>query len=311
MDLRDAFFSRMYENLKDNDDFVILTVDVDAFMLSNFRKFFPDRIIDVGVSEQNAINVASGLARCGKRVFVYGLSPFIIMRAYEQIKVNLFDVPRVTIIGLGAGFSFSYDGHTHHSIHDTTIMRTLPNWSIYNISDTKSAYYVADQVTKFDGLSYVRLDKGSFDTVEGDIHWSGYRVVKPVSNDLNIITTGTMIHDVLHVLGDSNYSTVGVVEFLKIHPLDISDVFGCEVSFGTAIAVEESTDFGGIATRMRDQFYDFEHRPDIHNVCVTNSEYTRYGTREYLKTVSGVGKLQIKATIDYVMKKLAVIKRVR
>ncbi|MHA1469766.1 MAG: transketolase family protein, partial [Candidatus Asgardarchaeia archaeon] len=163
MDLRDAFFDRLYDLVKDDDNFYFLTADMWAFSLSKFKEKLGRRFINVGVAEQNMISVAAGLAKAGKKVCVYTITPFVTERCFEQIKIDLccMNLP-VTIIGIGAGLTFSNDGPTHHSLNDIAIMRTLPNLTIYSPSGPVMNSYVAQKAYENDGPTYIRLDKGDY-----------------------------------------------------------------------------------------------------------------------------------------------------
>ncbi len=88
-DIRDAFFDELYKEGSKNKNIIILSADMDAFSLRKFAKDYPDQYINVGVSEQNMINIAAGLALSGKTVFCYSIASFATLRCYEQIKVNL------------------------------------------------------------------------------------------------------------------------------------------------------------------------------------------------------------------------------
>src|SRR4051812_13604995 len=114
-DLRDAFFGPIVDALVEDTKTVLLTDDQGAMAVEELRKRIPERILNVGIAEQNLVDVAAGLALEGMKPFVYGITPFVSMRCFEQIYVNLgcMNLP-VSIIGSGGGFTYSTDGPTHH-----------------------------------------------------------------------------------------------------------------------------------------------------------------------------------------------------
>ena len=127
IDIRDAFFDEFYNIASKDSNIIFLTADMGALGLEKFKIDFPNRYINVGVAEQNLVNVAAGLALAGKRPFIYGIASFITQRCYEQIKVCIYDMNLpVTIIGSGPGLSYGADGPTHHLINDIAIMSVLP-----------------------------------------------------------------------------------------------------------------------------------------------------------------------------------------
>ena len=162
-DIRDAFFDELYQIGSTDRDVVILTNDMDVFSLKEFRNNYPEQFINIGVAEQNMINVAAGLASCGKKVYIFGILSFVTFRCYEQIKFNIcsMNLP-VTIVGMGSGLSFGFDGPTHHAIQDIIVMNALPEMMILNPSDSRSAAACAHISYKAGTPTYVRIDKGQY-----------------------------------------------------------------------------------------------------------------------------------------------------
>ena len=126
--MRDALFNRLYEIAKNDKDVVIVSADMGAPALDRFRRDLSNQFINTGIAEQNTILVSAGLTLGNKKVFAYAIAPFITLRCYEQIKIELaaMNIP-VTLIGVGAGFSYDDSGPTHHTLEDLSIMRVLPN----------------------------------------------------------------------------------------------------------------------------------------------------------------------------------------
>src|SRR3990167_8066916 len=135
-DIRDALFDAIIVQAQQNSNIILLTVDMETFGSKKFQSLFPDRYVNVWVAEQNAINVAAGLAMSGKAVFVLGIGSFLSTRCYEQIKINLCSMNLdVRLIGVGAGASFSYDGCTHLGIADLGHLRSIAGLKLFSPSD--------------------------------------------------------------------------------------------------------------------------------------------------------------------------------
>src|SRR5438067_72744 len=103
-DVRDAIFDTVYKIAKEDKDFIFIADDMDAFSLRKYKKDLPKQYINIGVAEQNMIDVAAGLASCGKKVCCFGICSYVTTRCYEQIKFSVcsMNLP-VTILGIGAG----------------------------------------------------------------------------------------------------------------------------------------------------------------------------------------------------------------
>src|SRR3990167_10925565 len=99
-----AIIEEVYKIMKENKNSYFLTGDLGYNTLEKIEKDFGNRFINVGIAEQNMIGIASGLALTGKKVFVYSIIPFLIMRCYEQLRNDIcYHDLDVTLLGIGAG----------------------------------------------------------------------------------------------------------------------------------------------------------------------------------------------------------------
>ena len=135
--MRDAFLESIYQAMSHNKNIYFLTADFGAPILDKIRNEYKNRFINVGVAEQNLINISSGLASEGYDVYAFAIAPFITMRCYEQIRINLaltssLKKINVNLIGVGAGVSYDVSGPTHHCLEDLSIMSLLPNFTIFS-----------------------------------------------------------------------------------------------------------------------------------------------------------------------------------
>ena len=106
-DLRDIIFDNLVFKAKKNKKIIFLCNDMDVFSLIDFKKNFPNRVINIGVAEQNLINMSAGLSSKGFIPIIYGILPFIIYRCFEQIKFNLDSMNlKVLYIGIGTVTAF-------------------------------------------------------------------------------------------------------------------------------------------------------------------------------------------------------------
>jgi len=163
MDIRDAFFGELYKAAQTDKNIIILTCDMGAYALEDFKKEYPSQYYNIGIMEQSSINVAAGLTLMGFKVFVYGIAAFMIYRCLEQIKLNLSDMELpITIIGSGPGLSYKADGPTHHAIYDIPIMRSIPHIMIITPTNADEAMEAAQIALKTQKAIYIRLGKSSY-----------------------------------------------------------------------------------------------------------------------------------------------------
>ncbi len=161
--MRDVLIEEIYKKMSQNDRIFFLSADFGAPALDKLRKDFSDRFINVGIAEQNLINVATGLALENYIVYAYAIAPFLTMRAYEQIRLNLsvssqIKPVNVNLIGVGAGVSYDVAGPTHHCLEDISIMRILPNMTVFSPSDWKLVENFVNYSIDKKMPKYLRLD---------------------------------------------------------------------------------------------------------------------------------------------------------
>ena len=293
IDVRDAFFDALYAMADREGDVVVITDDMDAFGLRRFKKDFPERFVNIGVAEQNMINVAAGLALCGKKVFTYGIASFVTMRCFEQIKVNLCSLRLpVAIIGVGAGFSFGFDGPTHHGTQDVAVMRALPEMTIYNPTDAALAAACPRLAMAAGGPTYIRLDKGTFPALydPDDSFAQGFAVVRPL-RDVNLVATGFMTHRAVEVADGlaARGIDVGVVDLYRVKP--IAETFVSSVVDGSReiVTLEEHSVAGGLGTAVGELILDRGRPVRLTREAFPDRQFLEYGSREWFLGANGLG----------------------
>jgi len=307
VDMRDALFDEIYRIGESDQNVVFLTDDMDAFSLRRFKQDMPNQFINIGVAEQNMINIATGLAMCEKTVFTYGIASFVTTRCFEQIKVNLcsLNLP-VTIIGTGPGFSFGFDGPTHHATMDLAIMRSLPELTIYNPSDSPLATTCAQMAYEASGPVYVRLDKGTFPVLGDGLadHTKGYRVIRPL-RETNIVSTGFMSSQAVQVAYklEEFGMKVGVVDLFR--PKPVSDDFADQIlgKSKRIVTMEDSSVTGGIGSLVSDLASELGTGIPIARLGVQDKQFITYGEREWFHEINGLDVDSLVETMTRLMKR--------
>ena len=156
--MRDAVIDRLFELAKKDKDIIFFTADMGAKALDPWRTLLPNQYRDVGIAEQGMASIAAGMAKEGKRVFIYAIAPFVVNRIQEHHKINagIQNIPYNTI-GIGTGFSYSDSGPTHYNTDDISLMRAVPNIEIFSPSDSVMAARFADYVCYSETPTYLRL----------------------------------------------------------------------------------------------------------------------------------------------------------
>lgn len=204
--MRDVFLKQILDAMHEDSSIYFVSADFGSPILDGIRENFPDRFVNVGIAEQNLINISAGLALEGFKVFAYAIAPFITMRCYEQTRVNLALLStirdmNVTLIGVGAGYSYVVSGPTHQCYEDISIMRAMPNMGVFSPSDSITAGALFAQCIKQKGPKYLRLDAQVLPALyqAEDIQLDhGFQELVH-GDDLRIIATGYMVHSALSV----------------------------------------------------------------------------------------------------------------
>jgi len=203
---RDSLLERIWLEMKIDSKIFFLTGDFGSPVIDKIKADFPDRFINVGIAEQNLINISAGLALEGFKVFAYAIAPFITMRCFEQIRVSLSLLSEVrkinvTLIGVGAGYSYVVSGPTHQCYEDISIMRSIPNIDIFSPSDHITSKKIFDKCHQ-NGVRYIRLDAQILPLLDyqDDFLEKGFNVIKfSVNPKILFVSTGYMTHTALKV----------------------------------------------------------------------------------------------------------------
>jgi len=255
-DVRDIFFTNIKKNFIKNRKYYILTNDADVFALKSLRK--NKRFIDAGVAEQNLINIAAGIAKNDKYPIVYGFCTFLTFRCYEQLRFNVGSHNlNVKIIGIGPGYSFSYDGPTHHGTQDAYLIYLIPEFEIFNISDNNLANLISKNINKIKGPTYIRLDKGNLE-YNLDIKYNlkkGFEItyLSKIKKIL-IITTGYLCRIANNV--SSGFETVSVLNFFRYKNFNKKKFIKIIKEYENIIIYDESSKNGGITPILSNIFIE-------------------------------------------------------
>lgn len=313
--MRDAFLDRICQTMEADPRIFFVSADFGSPVLDRIRGQFPDRFVNVGIAEQNLINVSSGLAIEGFKVFAYAIAPFITMRCYEQIRVSLalLSVVRpinVTLIGVGAGYSYVVSGPTHQCYEDLTLMRALPNVSVYSPADHVTAAQLFDACLTNGGPKYMRLDAQVLPVLYEstsphlgrgfDIHRTG--------GEICLIATGYMVHTALKVAErlDALGICVGVIDLFDFSHFSAEalqlELGHCE---GIVTMEEGFRGRGGLDAMMFEFIARNEMNLRMLNIGVEGAYRFELGSRSELHEEVGIGVEVVTKNVVEFMEKLS------
>lgn len=299
--MRTAYLETLYSLAERDKNVYAVISDNGAIVYDKYRQDFPDQFINAGISEANMVAMAAGMAERGKIPFAYTIGSFLAYRAYEFILNDVCLMNKnVKMVGIGAGCSYGLLGSSHHTIFDLAVLRTIPNLTLFSPASPMEVSKVVSEAYKISGPVYIRL--GTNREKEIYNHDYTFQVGKGIElragNDLTIISTGSILSDVLDIadeFGDFGAS-IRVINIHTITPLDREIIIKAIEETGKIITVEDHSVIGGLGSAIAEIVSEFGAHVSFERIGLNSFSYG-YGTYEEVKEMNGIGKTAIKQII--------------
>jgi transketolase len=254
---RDAYGDALVELGEHMPNLVVLDSDLSgSTKTAKFAKKFPDRFLDIGIAEQNLIDIAAGLSLSGKVPFVSTFAIFGCGRAWEQIRNTLaLDNLTVNLVMTHAGLSLGGDGATHQSLEDIAIMRVIPNMQVIVPADSVETREVIRYAAENRGPKYIRLSRRRTLDIfrEGDYQYDpkNYPVIEDGS-DVTIFSNGCMIRESLKACQTLKKEGISakVINLHTVKPLTKEIIISEAENTGAIVTVEEHNVIGGLGSAV-------------------------------------------------------------
>jgi transketolase len=270
-----------------------------------FANELPERMVEVGIAEQNLVGVAAGLAAAGKIVYAVSPACFLTARALEQIKndVCYSDNP-VKLIGISAGVSYGALGSTHHSIHDLAALRAINNIDIVVPADNFEAERAIRAAAEHRRPIYVRFGKSAlFDLPHPDNGFEvGRATIVQGGTDLAFVATGeTVVHAYLaaHYLQSQGVSA-RVISMHTVKPLDVEVLLAAARECDAMVTVEEHMVHGGLGEACARTLLENERTLPFRAVGIPD-EYTITGSQSDVFRHYGISMEGLAATAQHLL----------
>lgn len=253
---RDGFGEALLELGRTNKDVVALSGDLeDSARAEWFKKEFPERFVNVGISEQDMVSIASGLALYGKIPFACSFSCFVTTRAYDEIRLSVcYNKSNVKIVGSHGGIITGPDGATAQALEDIAGMRVLPYMSVVIPCDAVEAKKATFAIAKLNGPVYLRLSRPPTPqlTKEEDPFTLGKGSILRDGKNVAIIGCGPILAEALQaaeILAKEKISA-RIVNMHMIKPIDEALIVDCAKTCGVFVTVEEHQVAGGLGSAV-------------------------------------------------------------
>ncbi|WP_230396612.1 transketolase family protein [Streptomyces blattellae] len=264
-DCRQVFAEELIALAREDPRVVAVCNDsVGSSNLAGFRAEFPDRLINVGIAEQDLVGVGAGLANGGMIPFVSAAGPFLTGRALEQIKADCaYSAHKVILCGQSPGMAYGELGPTHHSVEDLSWLRAVADLPVLVPTDREQTRAAIRWAYAFDGPCYLRVPRFKVPDVipPGTPFGAGRSVTLREGSDATVIAIGTLVSRALtaaEALAADGIS-VRVLNTPFVDPLDEAAVLAAAAETGALVVAEEATLSGGLGAAVASLVG--QHRP--------------------------------------------------
>ena len=290
---RDGFIDEIYKALEVDKDIYFLSADFGAASLDDLRIKYKDNFIHCGISEQNMIDVAVGLALEGKKVFCYAMAPFISLRALEQIKTGpgIMSLP-ITLISVGIGIGYADSGPTHYVTEEFACLRSIIGINIFTAADTTTARYIAKELLRNPRFSYVRLDRHALPEAKDFKNNQTFRIFVSGSNKklepskIALISHGKMLH-VCSEAVNQNPNDFIAIDLIQSKPFP-KELIQLLSETDKMIVLDEQTPAGSLGSAVFEAFSECNIFPKIINITLKEKYFFENIGRAALLSENGL-----------------------
>jgi transketolase len=298
-DNRTAFADELIQLARVDERIVAVCNDsVGSSNLTAFREEFPDRLINVGIAEQNLVGVGAGLANAGLIPFVCAASPFLTGRSLEQVKADIaYSQHKVILCGMSPGMAYGELGPTHHSVEDLSWLRALPGLDIVVPADRQQTRQALRALADDPRPTFIRVGRFKVpDVTPADASWSRGRFLElRDGHDLTLIATGTTVSRALaaaELLAEDGLSS-RVLNATWINPLDLAAIDHAAATTSAVVVAEEANLSGGLGAAVASRIAQLPKgsRPPVRLLGLT--EFAPTGSNSFLLEYFGLTEKHI------------------
>jgi transketolase len=300
-DNRVAFAEQLIE-LATNDERIVAVCNdsVGSSNLTGFRDLFPDRLINVGIAEQDMVGVGAGLASAGLIPFVCAASPFLTGRSLEQVKADVaYSQLPVILCGMSPGMAYGELGPTHHSVEDLSWLRALPGLDIIVPADREQTRQAVRNAVANPRPTFIRVGRHKVP----DVTPAGFELARgefqtiQQGTDVTIIATGTLVSRAVEAAAvlQSQGVSARVVNAAYIAPLDAAGIQKAARETRAIVTAEEANVAGGLGAAVASVVSQLEKSARVPVRILGLTEFAPTGSTDFLLEYFGLTTTNIVA----------------
>jgi len=285
-EMRQYYCDALIAEAESNDKIVIVDVDTSVSMGTvDFHKAYPDRAINCGIMEANAIGAAAGLSATGFIPFFQAFGIFASRRAYDQVYLSCaYQDLNVKIIGADAGVTAAVNGGTHMPLEDMGLMRNIPHMTVIEPADGAMIPYAVHHMAQTWGNFYMRYGRKQMTRVygPGTEFQIGRANVLRDGSDVAIIACGIMVYEALKAAWALEEVDIRatVIDMHTIKPIDQDAVIEAAKTCGAVVTAENHNIINGLGSAVSEVLS--EHAPVPMERVGVRDEFGEVGSQGYL-----------------------------
>lgn len=290
--MRAEFAKLCLETLKEDSKSVVMVGDISHFLLRESENVAPDRFYNIGICEQSMVGIASGMALDGMRPIIHTISPFLVERAFEQIKNDIgYQNTEVTIVTVGGTYDYADLGCTHHCYGDIAMMRLVPNMQVFEPSSPTEFRKLFKDTWGNGYPKYFRLTKEQhsqqIDVTPGDLE-----VVRESKDGRYVFVTGHILDDVLE---SPNIGVIYVHTLSHINSESKKYVGKLLRESKKVYSVENHFTIGGLGDLISDTY-----KISVDRIGLDRKFLTNYGSYNQLRRDAGMDRDNILRRLTWI-----------
>jgi transketolase len=287
-EMRSVYTQTLIQQAGLNSNIVALEADLmSSDGMSEFKKNFPERLVDVGIAEQSLVTAAAGLSWTGLIPFAHTFATFITRRPCDQIYISCaYSKANVKLVGSDPGIAGELNGGTHQAMEDIAILRSIPNITIFEPSDAVQLNWAIRQAAEIKGLCYIRLYRKQALRIyaEGSEFKIGKGVIVEEGTDVTIIALGAiMLEQALKAAAELRQQgiSVRVVDPVCVKPIDKKLILQCAKETKAMVVAENHSTTGGLASSVAEVLVQNRIAIPFASIGIKNS-FGEVGQQDYL-----------------------------
>lgn len=305
--IRSAFGKALAEAGRINPNVVVLDADLACSTQTQiFAKEFPERFFDCGIAEQDMVTTAVGLSTTGKIPFASSFAVFATGRAYDQVRNSIcYPNFNVKIVGTHGGVTVGEDGASHEALEDISLMRGLPNMSVFVPADCNECAQIIKYASEHKGPMYIRVPRSNVCDVYDENYKFDFNKAQVLQDgtDATIFTNGETVAEAIEAVNEltkDGYS-IGIVSVPVVKPIDAETIINQAKKSKFVITIENHSVIGGLGSAVCEVLSE-SHPTIVHRIGV-NDKFGQTGKAEELLDCYGLSANKLKEAIKHYIDK--------